>query len=102
MAIVITDEMRQAVYEEACDLGGHLPNLSKMFANPDPRIASESVFVLGPNDTTLPHIFCNRCGFVWLVMPESAKNYDDAVVNLRSKLSDPKSIKPVVRRTKGE
>jgi hypothetical protein len=103
MAIEITDEMRQAVREEECVRVGHSPDISKalVFANPHSASAAEA-FVEGPDDATFPHISCQRCGVVWLVIPESSKNYDEAVQDLNKKIADPsiESIKPVARGVK--
>lgn len=100
MVIEITDEMRQAVYEDDCEREGHQPNISTMFGPPIEGIPSVLVEVIGPNDETFPHVSCNRCGYVWLVLPQAFKTYDEAVQHLNSVLRDPESTKPKKRKKK--
>ena len=97
MAIELTDEMRDAVHIEDCARDGHVPNVSKMFGNSD--TFTLSVDVLGPDDGTLPYVYCTRCFYVWLVMPEPSRNYQEAIAKLRALLKDVESIKPKRRRS---
>lgn len=98
MAIELTDEMRQAVHEEECANIGHNPDISTMFTFADPHTGrSTEALVAGPDDETFPHVSCKRCGFVWLVIPDPSKNYNEAVQDLNKMIADPatKEIKPV-------
>jgi hypothetical protein len=88
MAVTVTDEMRRAVYDADCDALGHVPDISQAISS-DPigrvtRIRSE-------DPDSLPHIFCRRCGKVWLIL-EPAVSYDAAEANLNDRL------KPEFRR----
>jgi hypothetical protein len=72
-----------------------------MIAQPVLGVPSTSSIILGPDDNTFPHVYCERCGYVWLV-PVSGKTYAEAVQNLTGKLSDPQSVKPEKRKLKEE
>lgn len=80
--IVVTPEMRQAVMDAECELVGHqlrFDNVSK-FEGRNGRIE-------GPNPNQMPHIFCGRCGHVWIVLPKDGKNYNSAERQFRRRLA---------------
>jgi hypothetical protein len=76
--IVVTDEMRQAVYDADCAVKGHIYNLTTMM-NSANQVKSRD-----PN--LLPHVSCLRCTRVWLVIEDDGDNYDDAETKFQDKL----------------
>lgn len=92
MAIEITQEMRQAIHEADCDEFGHLPDLNKISETQSQHSTGQDI--IGPDNSTLPHISCHRCHWVWIVMPQPFKTYEEAERNLKDKLKDPEAIKP--------
>lgn len=79
MANEVTDEIRQAVYEYDCARLGHEPSTAKMFRMTEGARSDRWVADIGgPDDDTMPHVFCQRCGKVWLVVSEGGSDYEDA------------------------
>jgi hypothetical protein len=102
MAIEVTEEMRRAVYALDCDAKGHLVDFSNavgLTAVPNANGGSyPAQDVLGPNDETLPHLTCRRCGRVWLIVEDAGDNYPDAVARLQGKVLNPDDFKPRKKR----
>lgn len=92
MAIEITQEMRQAIHEADCEELGHQLDLSSLAETQSQHSTGQDV--IGPDNATLPHIRCHRCDWVWLLMPEPFKSYEEAEQSLKGKLKDPEAIKP--------
>ena len=90
MSIEVTDEMRAAVMAEMCDRDGHSIALDRMFNT------TERGRNIGGHDDREPHIYCTRCGMVWLVINDPAGNYDEAEMRLRDRLykADPLNKRP--------
>jgi hypothetical protein len=74
MAIELTDEIRKAVWDEFCQENGHQLNFSYMVG----RMNGQSVQIEQTDEGLLPHIFCERCGRVWIVIDESYPDYETA------------------------
>lgn len=107
MAIEVTEEMRQAVYEADCDVKGHAFQIGDLFhSQPVPAEQRDAVGnpfkkVLGSHeDDKLPSISCGRCNKVWLVIEDPGSSYDDAVTKLKNRVKDPDSIKPIPKKAK--
>lgn len=81
MSIEVTPEMRLAVYEADCEQFGHIPVYDRMFQSSDGR----TLVVSGPDAETLPHVRCQRCTKVWLVIDDPGNDYADAVAKLRAR-----------------
>lgn len=92
----ITDEMRRMVRRQDCELYGHkfdlinliggtdVPNPNDVRGFPMPMLRARDV-------TKLPHITCETCGAVWLVIDDPGDDYDDAVEKLAQRV---KNVKP--------
>ncbi len=89
--MVVTPEMRQAVYDADCVDFGHRFEIRTMFFG-----EGYAMDLVGPNGR-LPHVTCNRCGKVWLVSQDFGLNYDDAVAKTKALLKDPDQFKPKVQ-----
>ncbi len=105
MAIEVTEEMRQAVYEADCDIKGHAFQIGDLFHSlpiPDEQrdgVGDPFKKILGSrDDDKLPSISCSRCNKVWLVVDEPGASYDDAVTKLKNRVKDPDSVKPKPRK----
>lgn len=92
MAIEVTQEIRQAVHEADCEEFGHQLDLSTIAETQSDSSTGQDV--IGPDNLTLPHVSCHRCHWVWLVMPQPFKTYEEAELSLKDKLKDPEAIKP--------
>lgn len=82
--VEVTPEIRRAVLDAECVGKGHLPSLNRAFRAtnfPTPEIG-------GPQGQE-PHIYCDRCGLVWLLVAEPGDGYDDAVVRFDARLKSP-------------
>lgn len=89
----ITDEVRRAVLAGECQRSGHVMDISEAFSN-DPNIPGDATTnVRAHTPGKLPHLFCQRCGCVWLVL-DAGHDYDDAVDRLKTRLKDPNSVRP--------
>jgi hypothetical protein len=100
--IIVTDEMRQAVYQADCDNNGHILAIENAIGNnldvhPDKHIQT----VMGPDTDTLPHLYCRRCGKVWLVIEDSGANYTEAVTKLTTRIQS-KDTNVLVPSRKGK
>ncbi len=86
----ITPEIRQAVLEAECQRVGHSPTFrNALMSLPDVG----GIEVIGPPDK-VAHLFCQRCGKVWIVVEDPGTSYADAVSKLRSRMKDPDSVRP--------
>jgi len=99
MTTPVTPEMREAVYAEDCKKNGHILDITNMFQNSDEdSIAGRHApDVQGPDDETFAHIFCRRCGRVWIVLEDSGRDYDQAVKKFQKLLkadNKDKDVKP--------
>lgn len=97
MAIEVTEEMRRAVYEADCQRLGHLFNLRNAMGIVDEINGTPAADVRGPNPETLPHLSCNRCPKVWLVIEQPGEDYADAVVQLKDRFKNPDDVAPLPR-----
>lgn len=98
----VTPEMRAAVHAADCDAYGHMPDFGDVWSvsdvpNPnDPR--GLPLQVLRARDTSrLPHIWCQRCGAVWLVIDTPGRDYQDAVTQAAARaaaLTEPADALP--------
>lgn len=103
--VEVTEEVRRAVYAADCEDFGHVWDMSNVLggtdeANPkDPR--GVPMTVLRARDPELmPHISCQRCGRVWLVIDEPGDTYDDAVQNVRKRIGAAKAGRDAFRPKK--
>ena len=97
--IQVTPEMREAVYAEDCKLFGHIPDITNMFQNSDEDslVGRHAPDIQGPDDETFAHIFCRRCGRVWIVLEDSGRDYDQALKKFQKLLksaAQDKVVKP--------
>lgn len=89
--IEITPEIRQAVLDAECERLGHQLNL----ANAASSFSDRNGRIRGPQGQ-LPHLFCDRCGHVWIVLPRDGRNYAQAERRFRERLraDDPDALPP--------
>lgn len=83
----VTPEMRKAVYEADCAEHGHILDTRQAISNSplnNPDI--NAPVVRSDNPFKMPHILCQRCRMVWLVMEEGKESYESALENLNSQL----------------
>lgn len=99
--IVVTPEMRQAVYAEDCLARGHILEFSTII-----EAVSDTPPVIGGisdlDETQLPYIECSRCGSVWIVFPHAGSDYDDAERFLYDKLNPNSAMAKKIVRDRGE
>lgn len=91
MAIEVTEEMRQAVYQADCDAHGHMFDLVDVLGQTD-RLSPAGLPLpaLRARDATqLPHLSCRRCRKVWLVIDEPGGDYAAAVVKVAARFGLP-------------
>lgn len=88
--IQVTDEMRKAVYAADCEEKGHQPD----FQNALGGSWGHYMTIGGPDEQTMPHVKCARCGVVWLIWPTEFNSYEEAVASVRAKLSAPDVLQP--------
>lgn len=89
MDFELTDEIRQAVYDDDCARRGHAINVtSAVSGNLNDTTGENVADVMGPDDDTLPHLTCWRCNRVWLVIPTSGVNYKDTMMKVREQIGD--------------
>lgn len=90
-APVLTDEMRQAVHDEDCVLLGHVLSMDNVLVT----VRNFSVRVRGPAGW-MPHLLCERCGHVWIVIARDGRNYAVAERRFRERLlpTDPEALPP--------
>lgn len=88
--IVVTEEMRQAVYDADCERLGHLLNQTNAMS-----LDGGGRRIRGP-EGQMPHITCNRCGRAWIVLPRDGRNYAQAERRFRERLlpTDPEALPP--------
>lgn len=86
--VVVTPEMRRAVYAADCEQLGHQPD----FQNALGGSWGHYMAIGGPDEQTMPHVKCARCGVVWLLWPTEFASYEEAVATVRSKLSAPDEL----------
>jgi hypothetical protein len=94
--IVVTDEVRQAVYEADCELKGHDFQISGLF-HTQPTSHEEREKGVGPfkkiigspDEDKLPHLSCGRCNRVWIVMDTPGNNYDEAFAGMQTLFKNP-------------
>lgn len=96
MATEVTEEMRRAVYAADCEALGHIPDANTAIVAAGPARGGGGD-VGGPDDETLPHMRCRRCGSVWLMWPERFDTYAAAVTAVRGLLKDPAGLQPKKR-----
>jgi len=82
----VTPNMRRAVYEEDCQINGHIYNFSDLLGGRDVGEEEVQVVDLIGHDDKIPHIHCSRCNKVWLVVEVPGIDYDDAVAKLEKRL----------------
>lgn len=94
MAIDVTEEMRAAVYADDCGRLGHVPNFRNVFG----QSWGSFMEIGGPDDATLPHVTCERCGQVWLLLPQPYSTYQAAVADVQGRVKDAELVKPRPRK----
>ncbi len=93
--IQVTPEMRQAVLDLICAEQGHIVRVDNVT-----DWSTRSGKVQGPSGPwpqgPMPHLFCGRCGYVWIVVAKSGRNYTQAERRFRQRLapSDPEYLAP--------
>jgi hypothetical protein len=80
----VTPEMRRAVLDAECAAKGHRPMLDGAIQATGPIPGK----VGGPEGQE-PHIYCDRCGRVWLVVAEPGTDYADAEKRFDARLKAP-------------
>lgn len=94
MPIEVTDEMRRAVYAADCEKDGHLLSIRECISN-DPEVHPDrnTPTVRATDPERVPHLLCQRCRKVWLVIEDSGDGYDDAVRKMSERLKDPSALR---------
>lgn len=96
--IVVTEEMRQAVYAADCKALGHIFDVSVGYGpQSDPDVISSRPDEFG-EDTMLPHIICRRCPRVWIVMADQPSNsYEEAEQKVVERMKSSDSFTKLVK-----
>lgn len=93
MAIDVTDELRQAVYAADCEANGHLLSIRECISNDPDLPGLNTPAVRSEDPEKVPHLSCQRCGKVWLVIEDAGDGYDDAVQKVTRRLKDPSTLR---------
>lgn len=93
--INVTPEMRQAVYAEDCLNKGHSikAETALYFTN--------GMMTLQNIEGLIPHLNCERCGKVWLVVETPGADYTDAETQYNNSLLPANRKPPRVRKQHG-
>lgn len=90
MGIEVTPELRAAVYAADCQQMGHLIDVKVGYGEQD------DVDVLtgrAGEDDELPHVYCRRCGRVWVIVADSpGVDYDQAEAQILDRLAEGDSL----------
>jgi hypothetical protein len=79
----ITPEIRAAVLAAECAAqGGHLFDISQLMT---PESDGHTMAVRAREGDTIPHLFCRRCAWVWLIGADGP-SYDAAEDNLNAQV----------------
>ncbi len=70
--ITVTPEMRQAVYDADCVVEGHVFKIDNVL-----QLVNNTT-ALANAEGLIPHLYCARCGKVWLVVETPGNGYADA------------------------
>lgn len=89
--LVVTDEMRRAVFREQCSLEGHQLSLANVLSNTDPD-GKQRTNIKGPAGQE-PHLFCSRCSLTWIVVDSPGYSYNAALRKFRDRLIDTDPMK---------
>lgn len=89
--IEITPQMRQAVLDAECERLGHPLNSANAMS-----WESNNGRIRGPAGK-MPHLTCDRCGHVWIVLPRDGRDYAQAEQRFRERLraGDPDALPPI-------
>lgn len=89
--IVITPETRQAVLDAECVSVGHLLSFTNCLSRED-----RNGRIRGP-EGQMPHVVCDRCGHVWIVLARDGRDYAQAERRFRERLraGDPDALPPI-------
>lgn len=89
--IEITPEIRQAVLEAECERLGHRLSTDNALTWADTRGGR----VRGPAGQ-MPHLVCDRCDRVWIVVARDGRTYQQAERRFRERLlpTDPEALPP--------
>jgi len=80
----ITEAARRAVRRDDCKRLGHTLAIDEAISN-NPQESSEGATrVRSASGHRVPHLYCRRCGEVWLIPFGSAPTYDDAIALLHA------------------
>lgn len=71
--IVVTDEMRQAVYSIDCGMYGHMIDIMGMLS-PTGQVEAATA-------NAVPYLSCHRCHKVWVIVETPGVDYATAVDN---------------------
>lgn len=87
--------MRQLVMDAECEILGHDLRFDNVqtYEGRNGRIMGPG----GPWPTgQMPHIYCARCGHVWIVSSKDGRNYNQAERRFRERLipTDPQALEP--------
>jgi hypothetical protein len=85
--IEITDETRRAVWDEDCQRLGHNFRFEQLL-----QTENRHPVLRGPVGQ-LPHLLCDRCSRVWLLVEDSGVDYADAIAKFKAKLKNPDDAK---------
>lgn len=96
----ITDEVRAAVLAAECETRGHVIDVSQAIRdNPNESPDRSTIRVMAREGDTIPHLFCRRCGWVWLIGADGP-SYDAAedAMNERSAPKHRRKLRRDLRR----
>lgn len=82
----VTEEMRAAVLAAECERYGHIIDINEAISDDPTHHPDEHTVTIRARDAdTIPHLKCQRCPTVWLII-EGVHGYDDAeeALNARS------------------
>lgn len=94
----VTEEMRAAVLAAECERYGHIIDINEAISD-DPTVYPEehTVTIRAREDDTIPHLKCQRCPTVWLII-EGVHGYDAAEEALNARFMPEKRRKTRKRR----
>lgn len=94
----LTDAMRRAVLTDLCARDGHNFTTITALTNGEPQPGgATSVLILNTRNHNTPHLKCERCAHVWLLVELDAHDYDTAEQELIDRLRDDDSLAAKLR-----
>lgn len=91
----ITPEIRQAVYDADCAELGHIYDFDNIMTNDAPEHSAS-------DEAKMPFIKCYRCGRVWLIIPVTGTNYEEAERHLYGFLHANTDVARLIARLRGK